>query len=73
MAPYSKFKLTIQLLFKNVYITYQHIWYIKFFKIYQALKNKKKNIRNVWVATIKINEITFKAISKHNNKNLNQI
>lgn len=70
MAPYSKFKLTIQLLFKNVYITYQHIWYIKFFKIYQALKNKKKNIRNVWVATIKINEITFKAISKHNNKNL---
>lgn len=70
MAPYGKFKLTIQLLFKNVYITYQHIWYIKFFKIYQALKNKKKNIRNVWVATIKINEITFKAISKHNNKNL---
>lgn len=70
MAPYSKFKLTIQLLFKNVYITYQHIWYIKFFKIYQALKNKKKNIRNVWVATIKINQITFKAISKHNNKNL---
>lgn len=70
MAPYSKFKLTIQLLFKNVYITYQHIWYIKFFKIYQALKNKKKNIRNVWVGTIKMNEITFKAISKHNNKNL---
>lgn len=70
MAPYGKFKLTIQLLFKNVYITYQHIWYIKFFKIYQALKNKKKIIRNVWVATIKINQITFKAISKHNNKNL---
>lgn len=70
MAPYSKFKLTIELLFKNVYITYKHIWYIKFFKIYQALKNKKKNIRNVWVATIKMNEITFKAISKHNNKNL---
>lgn len=68
VAPYSKFKLTIQLLFKNVYITYQHIWYIKFFKIYQALKNKKKNIRNVWVATIKINEITFKDISKYNNK-----
>lgn len=42
MAPYGKFKLTIQLLFKNVYITYKHIWYIKFFKIYQALKIKKR-------------------------------